>query len=212
MKKEHPKEPKEPLSKAERWERTHAQIRLTAARLLRTRGLRLPSVADVMKGAQLTVGGFYGHWESKEALFEEALRDSLRGNWKQLVELARGETPKERLVWILRRYLSRSHRDTPEAGCPLPSTLSDISVLGEPYRGAFTKELESLVGLMGEVAEPLGGKQLALGLFALMVGGLSLARATEGTPLSDSILTASRALAVAALERAEQRAKEEEKP
>ncbi len=209
MKKE---QQKEPLSKAERWERTHAQIRLTAARLLRTRGLRLPSVADVMKGAQLTVGGFYGHWESKEALFEEALRDALSSNWKQLVEMARGETPKEKLQWILRRYLSRSHRDAPEVGCPLPSTLSDITVLGEPYRAAVTEELDSLIGQIGQVAEPIGGKQLALGLFALMVGGLSLARATEGTPLSDAILTASRAFALAAIERAEQRAQSEEKP
>ena len=85
---------KEPLSKAERWERTHETLRLTAARLLRTRGLRLPSVADVMKGAKLTVGGFYGHWESKEALFEEALREALRGNWSTLVEQSRGETTK----------------------------------------------------------------------------------------------------------------------
>ncbi|UQA59022.1 TetR/AcrR family transcriptional regulator [Polyangium aurulentum] len=206
------KDPKEPLSKAERWERTHALIRLTASRLLRTRGLRLPSVADVMKGAELTVGGFYGHWESKEALFEEALRDALRGNWVQLLELARGDTAKERLQWILRRYLSRSHRDTPEAGCPLPSTLSDISVLGEPYRGAVSEELERLVAGLGQIAEPLGGKQLALGLFALMVGGLTLARATEGTPLSDSILAASRAFALLAMERAEQRAEQEEKP
>jgi len=203
---------KEPLSKAERWERTHETLRLTAARLLRTRGLRLPSVADVMKGAKLTVGGFYGHWESKEALFEEALREALRGNWSTLVEQSRGETTKERLTWILRRYLSRSHRDNPEAGCPLPSTLSDISVLGEPYQKAFAEEVEALAAGLGDVAGPLGGKELALGLFALMVGGLSLARATAGTPLSDAILTASRALAYAALERAEQKASEKDKP
>jgi TetR/AcrR family transcriptional regulator, transcriptional repressor for nem operon len=203
---------KEPVSKAERWERTHEALRLTAARLLRTRGLRLPSVADVMKGAKLTVGGFYGHWESKEALFEEALRDALRGNWRKLVEEARGETAKERLTWILRRYLSRSHRDAPEAGCPLPSTLSDIAVLGDPYRKAFAEELESLVEALTEVAAPLGGKQLALGLVALMVGGLALARATDGTPLSDSILAASRALAYAALDRAEQKASEKDEP
>ncbi len=201
---------KEIVAKAERWARTHAQLRLTAAQLLRTRGLRLPSVADVMKGAQLTVGGFYGHWASKEALFEEALREAMRSNL-QLIELARGETAKDRLVSIVRRYLSRAHRDTPEAGCPLPTTLGDVAVLGEPYRSAVAEELEAMVANLGRVAEPLGGKQLALGLLALMVGGLSLARATEGTPLSDAILSASRALAQTALERAEQRAEQKEK-
>lgn len=202
---------RESLTKAERWERTHAQLRLAAGQLLRTRGLRLPSVAEVMKGAQLTVGGFYGHWASKEALFEEALREALRGNWTQMVALARGETVKDRLVSITRRYLSRAHRDAPEAGCPLPTTLADVVVLGEPYRGAVVEEIEALMADLGRVAEPLGGKQLALGLLALMVGGLSLARATEGTPLSDAILSASRALAVAALERAEQRADAKER-
>jgi TetR/AcrR family transcriptional repressor of nem operon len=198
------------VSKAEQWERTHTRLRLTAAQLLRTRGLRLPSVAEVMKGAQLTVGGFYGHWASKEALFEEALREALRGNWTQLLATARGETVKDRLVSISRRYLSRAHRDAPESGCPLPTTLGDIAVQGEPYRGAMVEEVEGLMASLGRIAEPLGGKQLALGLFALMVGGLSLARATAGTPLSDAILSASRALAQAALERAEQRAETKE--
>lgn len=202
---------REVVTKAERWERTHTLLRETAARLLRTRGLRLPSVAEVMQGAQLTVGGFYGHWSSKEALFEEALRETLRGNWAHMFGVTRGDTARERLLSICRRYLSRAHRDTPEAGCPLPTTLGDIAVLGEPYRGALGEELEALVAELGRVADPLGGKQLALGLFALMVGGLSIARATEGTPLSDAVLSASRALAQAALERAEQRAEPKEK-
>lgn len=199
------------VSKAERWERTHTQLRHTAARLLRTRGLRLPTVAEVMEGAQLTVGGFYGHWSTKEAMFEEALRETLRGSWEKVIDTARGDTARERLLSIARRYLSRAHRDTPEAGCPLPTTLGDVAVLGEPYRGALAEELEVLIAGIGRVGEPLGGKQLALGLFALMVGGLSLARATAGTPLSDAVLSASRALAQAALERAEQRAEEKEK-
>lgn len=196
----------QPLSKAARWQRTHTQILEAAARLLRARGLRLPSVADVMAGAKLTVGGFYGHWPSKEALFEEALRDVMRGNWTKLFESVRGETARERVTWVVRRYLSRQHRDAPEQGCPLPTTLGDISQLGEPYRGALAEELGPIVDGLGKLTGELGGRQLALGLFALMVGGLAVARATEGTPLSDAVLTASRALAQAALEQAEQRA------
>lgn len=194
---------KEPVSKAERWERTHVQIRAAAARLLRTRGLRLPSVAEVMQGARLTVGGFYGHWDSKESLFTDALRDTLRSNWARLLDLARGDTAKERLATMVRRYLSRAHRDTPELGCPLPSTLSDIAVLGDPYRGAVAEELEHLLAGLERLGGPLGDRQFTLGLLATMIGGLSLARATEGTPLSDAILAASRTLALAALEHAE---------
>jgi len=204
----------ETLTKAARWERTHTQLRGVAARLLKTRGLRLPSLAEVMQGAQLTVGGFYGHWASKEALFEEALREAMRGNWAAMIEASRGETARERLVGVVHRYLSRAHRDLPEEGCPLPAALGDVAALGEPYSGALAEELEAMATRLGQAAGPLGGKlvgkQLALGLLALMVGGLSLARATAGTPLSDAVLNASRALARAALEHAElQHAKED---
>jgi TetR/AcrR family transcriptional regulator, transcriptional repressor for nem operon len=195
--------PKRPLSKAERWARTHARLRETAALLLRTRGLREPSVADVMRGARLTVGGFYGHWASREALFEEVLRDALRETWSRLLEQASGATPRERLACVVRRYLSRAHRDAPGAGCPLPASLGDIAALGPPYREAFGGEFEAFAAALGAVAGPPDGRRLALGLAALMVGGLALARATAGTPLSDSILDASRALALDALERAE---------
>ncbi len=195
----------EPTSKAARWERTHARILGVAARLLRTRGLRLPSVADVMKGAELTVGGFYGHWSSKEALFEEALRDAMRANWHHIVAAAKGDAPTDRLLSVVRRYLSRLHRDNPDLGCPLPVALGEVAMLGDPYRGAVAEELDTYIAGLARLADPIGGKQLALGLLALMVGGLSLARATAGTPLSDAVLTASRALAQAALERAEQK-------
>ena len=194
---------KEALSKADRWAQTHARIRQEAARLLRTRGLRLPSVAEVMAGARLTVGCFFGHWDSKEALFEEALRDSFRDNRAQLFGGPRGESTRERLAAVVRRYLSRAHRDNPGLGCPLPAAMGDVAALGGAYRDAVAEEIEATVAELARVAGPLGGKQLALGLFALMVGGLSLARATAGTPLSDAVLTASRALALAALEHAE---------
>lgn len=200
----------ERLSKAERWERTHGQLRAAAVKLVKTRGLRLPSVAEVMQGAKLTVGGFYGHWASKEAMFEEVLREAMRGNWGLMIDAAKGDTARERLVGVVRRYLSRTHRDLPEHGCPLPAALADVAALGEPYRGALAEELDAMATRLGQEAAGIGGKQLALGLLALMVGGLTLARATAGTSLSDAVLNASRALAKLALERAEQRSDEEE--
>lgn len=187
------------MTKAERWTKTHEAVRATAGKLLRARGLSLPSVAEVMKGAQLTVGGFYGHWDSKEALFDEAFRDTYRGMCERILHDLPGEQPRDRVVNVVRRYLSRSHRDGVETGCPLPSTLSDVAVLGDPYRTTLAEELDGFAAELGKVAGPLGGKKLGLGLVALMVGGLTLARATRGTPLSDAVLEASRALAYAAL-------------
>ena len=140
----------------------------------------------------------------------EALRAAMYGNWNLMIQASKGDTARERMVGVVRRYLSRTHRDLPEEGCPLPAVLGDVAALGEPYSGALAEELEAMAKRLGEAAEPIGGKQLALGLLALMVGGLSLARATAGTPLSDAVLNASRALAKLALERAEQQHAEKE--
>src|SRR5687768_16218361 len=119
---------KPPVSKPERWARTHELLRATAGRLLREKGLSWPSVADVMKGAQLTVGGFYGHWASKEALFDEVLGDTLREHRERLLQATADLAGHERLYVIVRRYLSRAHRDAAGEGCPLPTSLGEIAV------------------------------------------------------------------------------------
>ncbi len=75
-----------PLGKAERKEQTHKAIIHSALSLLRKQGVRASSVMDVMKGAGLTVGGFYGHFESKTQLFAEALESPPGALWKRLLE------------------------------------------------------------------------------------------------------------------------------
>src|SRR5579862_8577658 len=98
-------------AKAEQKERSHQTILESAARLLRERGIAGARIADVMQGAGLTVGGFYAHFASKEALIEEALlrtADDLRA----LLFAKIDEKPAgDRAVVILKRYLSPDHRD-----------------------------------------------------------------------------------------------------
>src|SRR3954470_4631551 len=88
----------------------------TAARLFRERGFEGVGVADLMKEAGLTHGGFYGHFSSKEDLIAEAsarvLADSLAG-WNRLAERG-GENP---LPALADTYLTKEHRDDPGAGC-----------------------------------------------------------------------------------------------
>jgi len=198
-------------SKAVRWAKTHSEMLSTAARMIRARGLKSPSVAEVMASLGLTVGGFYGHFASKEALFDEALRASLRQTWERLLSEVRHQEPKERLRSILRRYLSRSHRDigpdgtTDDArtGCPLPATLGEVATSGDPYRATVAREVEHFAAELGRIITPPHGgadaRKLALGLVVVMVGGISLSRALAGTPLSDAILEASRQLAYSVL-------------
>lgn len=125
-----------------------------------------PSVAEVMKGAGLTVGGFYAHFESKEQLMEEAL------------QLAAGATEHPScLATLIHNYLSEAHRDDRSDGCPLPCTVASLLVGEEQprLREALAASLERTV--TGLARELHGDRERALAVFALLLGGVSLSRA-----------------------------------
>jgi TetR/AcrR family transcriptional repressor of nem operon len=185
----------------EQKERTRQDILDSAMRLLRERGISGASVSEVMKGAGLTVGGFYAHFDSKEALVGVSLRQALRERWSQLLTVVQS-SGSEALEVLLRRYLSRRHRDNPAEGCPLPAVVGEAA-----HAYASPEARDALAEELGAWAEGLGAlpgdkglrRQQALGVIALLFGGLSLARALKGTSLSDEILEACRALGRAAM-------------
>jgi TetR/AcrR family transcriptional repressor of nem operon len=182
--------------KAEKKQKSHEAILTSAAALLRERGIKASSVQDVMKGAGLTVGGFYGHFESKEQLFTETIRVAASTLWLRLLNSAKGSSPRERARSVMDRYLSRAHRDNAEAGCLLPSAAPEVAREGEPYRSVLETELAGFVSSLAEVLGPgAGRREEAMGLIALMYGALSLSRAVAGTPLSDEFLQAAKKLA-----------------
>src|SRR5262245_65554969 len=85
----------------------------TAARLFRERGFDGIGVADLMKEAGLTHGGFYGHFESKDDLMAQSLGEALaKGGWLQRLT----GKPKPSFTDVVRAYLSPRHRDHPGAG------------------------------------------------------------------------------------------------
>lgn len=183
-------------AKAERKERSHETILESAAKLLRQRGVAGARVADVMSGAGLTVGGFYAHFASKEALIDDALRRT--GNQLRERLFARlDEKPKEaRAEIVLKRYLSAAHRDEFVSGCPFPAVVGEIGTTAPEHGKVLHEQIEAtteaLAEHLPEAAVPR--RYLALGLVALMYGGLSLSRALRGTELSDDVLKACRAL------------------
>ncbi len=186
--------------KAEQKQRSHEAILASAAALLRERGIKASSVGDVMKGAGLTVGGFYGHFDSKEHLFAETIRCAASTMWDRMLATTKGATGREKALGVVKRYLSRAHRDNVEAGCLLPNAAPEIAREGEPYRSALEAELNGFVGsLAGLLGEGSARREEALGLIALMYGALSLSRAVGGTPLSDEFLRAARRMGERAL-------------
>lgn len=194
-------------AKIEQKELSHETILQSASRLLRERGIAGARVADVMKGAGLTVGGFYAHFVSKKELIDEALR---RTGTELRARLFRGLDEKpaaDRAVVLLKRYLSAAHRDLLTDGCPLPAVVGEIGTTAPEHKEVLAELLGELAeGLAGELAEEPQAqqrmphaerRQRALGLIALMFGGLSLSRALRGTGLSDEILKACRAVGAA---------------
>lgn len=181
-------------------EKSREAITASAAALLRERGIKASSVMDVMRGAGLTVGGFYNHFASKEELFVEVLRNGASATWQPFLQAAKGDSPNDRALNLIKRYLSRKHRDQKETGCLLPCAATEVAREGEPYRSALQQELsdfaDTIANLLDGGAE---GREKALGLIALMYGALSLARAVSETRLSDELLRAGISLGARAL-------------
>ena len=176
--------------------KSHQAILASAAALLRQQGIKESSVLDVMHGAGLTIGGFYGHFASKEQLFAETIRSAASTMWTRLLGSAKGDSPRERALSVIGRYLSRSHRDNAEAGCLLPSVAAEVAREGEPYRSVLQTELTGFIDSFAALLGPGDGqREKVLGLIALMYGALSLSRAVAGTPLSDDFLRAAKKLA-----------------
>jgi TetR/AcrR family transcriptional repressor of nem operon len=184
-------------AKAAQKERTHETILESAAHLLRSRGISGARVADVMKGAGLTVGGFYAHFSSKEALVDDALRRTARELRKNLFDRLEDKPAEDRAEVVLKRYLSQAHRDQVETGCPFPAVVGEVATTAPEHREVVAEQLEAFASEMQAhvtAAGDLSRRHLVLGLMALMYGGLSFARALKGTPLSDEMIRACRAL------------------
>lgn len=182
-------------AKSERKERSRERILESAGCLVREKGISGASVANVMEGAGMTVGGFYAHFPSKQSLMAETLRETLRRSRDRLDALAAGKRGADWVKAVAKGYLSRAHRDHPEIGCPLPATLSEITREDAAVREALEEEIETAAGELGSrlkeagIEDPRGE---ALAVLAIMIGGLTLARALRGTDLSDAVLQACR--------------------
>jgi TetR/AcrR family transcriptional repressor of nem operon len=181
-------------------ERPHTSILASAVRLLRSKGISGASVANVMKGAGLTVGGFYAHFDSKEALVDAVLRRSGAEHRERLFARLDEKPEADRAEVVLKRYLSTAHRDADTYGCPLPAVVGEVGTTAAEHRDVLSEQIEALSARFGEQLPETHGlsrRAVALGLVALMYGGLSLARALRGTPLSDEVIRACRSLGIA---------------
>lgn len=165
-----------------------------AGTLFREHGFDGIGVAEIMKHAGLTHGGFYGHFDSKDDLAAEITARVLgRAGWTE--RLARSANPS--FGDVVRGYLSRRHREDAGRGCLFAALASDVARQPRPVRRAFTEGLRSRVETLRKLApgrSAAAKRQKALATMAGLVGAMILSRAVDDAALSDEILEAAAAI------------------
>lgn len=167
----------------------------TAAALFRANGFDGVGVADIMKAAHLTHGGFYGHFESKDDLIGQACRRSMleaADKWERRAAKA----PDRAFAALIEGYLSTRHRDDPGGGCVFAALANDVARSGKTVRGTYADGLRPLIDILTEAAPgpDLDAKRRkAVATLAAMIGALMLARAVKDTALSDEFVVATTA-------------------
>jgi TetR/AcrR family transcriptional repressor of nem operon len=170
----------------------HERILEVATRLFRERGIDGIGVADLMKAAGLTHGGFYGHFKSKEDLVAQACARAvqrMRQNWTNVIDQANGN-PLEALAAA---YLTPKHRDNAGRGCPMAAIGSEIARQPPPVRRAFTDELRPFLDYLSRSVQGKSTRlrrQTALATYAGLVGAIIVSRAVDDPDLSNEILSA----------------------
>jgi TetR/AcrR family transcriptional regulator, transcriptional repressor for nem operon len=174
---------------------THARIVKRASVRLREKGAHGIGVADLMKDAGLTHGGFYAHFDSREALVIEAFAhamDRSTDRWRKI-----GETtpPDRRLAMIVDSYLAPVHRDDPGHGCAIPTLGAEIARESPKTRKAFAAKLEQMIDMMADQISDVSRKaarKQAMSAIATMMGTLVMARVAGTGEFSEEILAAGR--------------------
>ncbi|MEO7423843.1 MAG: TetR/AcrR family transcriptional regulator [Fibrobacteria bacterium] len=173
---------------------TREKILAAGSRLLKRQGIKAASVADVMGEAGLTVGGFYAHFDSKENLVSETFCYALQESSRYML----GSLPQRlngigKLKAFFRTYLSPQHRDCDKdgQGCPLAALAGEMGKGSASLQKVFTAELEKMAADCAQHFSDRGftvTPKEFLTMMSTAIGGLTLARATRGTVLSDQIL------------------------
>lgn len=169
---------------------THDRIVDAAARAIRRSGYHGAGVADIMKDAGLTHGGFYAHFPSREAMLAEAA-DRAGGESVAMMERIAASLPPERaLEAMMQAYLSEAHVKEIETGCATAALASEMPRQSAEVRRAATRRIKEMIDLVSRHSPDwgqAGAHERALVAVATMVGTLMLARAVDDPKLSDAL-------------------------
>lgn len=173
----------------------HQKIVKDASRRVRAEGLNGAAVAAVMRDTGLTHGGFYKHFESKDDLLLESLREGFREIIANLVHIA-GQSPPE-TAWkaIVKTYLSPEYCDNAERGCPLTALAPELARVDKKMR---TQVVAELVNYKDRMIPFMPGRRTAdkerafFSIFSTMIGAVAIARMLPEPAMRKYVLASAR--------------------
>jgi TetR/AcrR family transcriptional repressor of nem operon len=170
--------------------RTHKRIVTIASKRFREKGLAGFGIAELMKEAGLTVGGFYKHFDSRDDLVAEAISSAF-GDWQRRAEAAKSGGPTVSLEKLIDDYLSDAHRKSPGTGCAFSALAPEIARSDKRTRAVTSQQvqndLESIIELLPG-KDKRAARSRAILTFSSLVGAMALARAVSDEALSREIL------------------------
>jgi AcrR family transcriptional regulator len=189
---------------------TRKKILAAAGNLFREKGYNGVGVDAIMAEAGLTAGGFYSHFDSKEALFSEVIKNVLSNRSSSLSTILEGKEGEHWLKSLIKNYLSQFHRDNVIDGCPLPILTPDVTrscnETRDNYEECLKVFLSEISKKMPEALVP--AEERAIALVSQLIGGLMLARAVKDKELSNQILLSCQKAALNICQNSNQKSKE----
>ena len=170
--------------------RTHKRIVSIASKRFREKGLAGFGIAELMKEAGLTVGGFYKHFGSREDLVAEAVNSAFAG-WQRRLDAAKSGGPSMSLATLIDGYLSEAHRDNPGTGCAFSALAPEIARSDKRTRSLTSEWVRNDVQLIATFLpdrDKRAARSRAILIFSALVGAMSLARAVSDEALSSEML------------------------
>ena len=173
---------------------SHDRIVEVTSHAIRKSGYDGTGIADIMKQAGLTHGGFYAHFDSREALLAEAADHAGADSVALAASIAASAPSGQALSAMLHAYLSDTHVQSIELGCPIAALGSEMPRQADEVRHAATRHIKAMIDLVARQSPDWGqpaAHEEALFTVAAMVGTLLLARAVDDPKLSSNLLKAS---------------------
>src|ERR1700752_1715416 len=155
--------------------KTHKRIISIASKRFREEALARVGIAELMKEAGLTVGGFYKHFDSRDDLVAEAVSSAF-GGWKRRVDAAKAGGPSASLAKLIDDYLNEAHRDNPGTGCAFSALAPEIARSDERTRSLTSEQVRNDIQLMATLLpnkDKRAARSQAILTFSALLGAVA---------------------------------------